>query len=335
MPYSYPNNVPRVALHWTDEEKKKCTAAANAVLQDGGSEQDAIFACIHNAGKGKKKGTETMKSKLYKVNGEVVSLKDMAVAWLEKEDREALRAAQQARSKKYGIAVLQEGSNLTMPKSLESLGATEGDLADPVNYKYPVWLTNSVEEVTGNPTKLGMVRNALVRFEQFGDAYSGGGAAKVRARIEQARKKFKIGEYSQPDAAKKDDDVEKNIVDFEVPILKQVEEKQIVYGAVLIPGKADLQGDTMNEEDVEAAAHKFMIKSRLIDLQHQETLEQSQARPVESYLLPEAMKLGSQDLPKGTWILAAHIPDKTIWNSVKKGELNAFSIKGVGKRKPV
>jgi len=54
MPYSYPNNIPKVAKNWAPSEQKKCVSAANAALKEGKSEQDAIFACIHAAGKGKK-----------------------------------------------------------------------------------------------------------------------------------------------------------------------------------------------------------------------------------------------------------------------------------------
>lgn len=50
MPWSV-DNPPAVAQNWTDAEKRKCIEAANAVLQDGGSDEDAIFACIHAAGK--------------------------------------------------------------------------------------------------------------------------------------------------------------------------------------------------------------------------------------------------------------------------------------------
>jgi len=42
---------PGPALNWSQEEKEKCVAAANAVIADGGSDQDAIFACIHAAGR--------------------------------------------------------------------------------------------------------------------------------------------------------------------------------------------------------------------------------------------------------------------------------------------
>ena len=52
MPWTV-DDPPRPAKNWTKEEKEKCVAAANAVLREGGSDQDAIFACIHNAGKTK------------------------------------------------------------------------------------------------------------------------------------------------------------------------------------------------------------------------------------------------------------------------------------------
>lgn len=55
MPYSA-DNVPKPAKNWSKAAQKKCIAAANAVLRDGGSEQDAIFACIHAAGKTKHPG---------------------------------------------------------------------------------------------------------------------------------------------------------------------------------------------------------------------------------------------------------------------------------------
>ena len=51
MPWSK-DNPPSVAKNWTAEEQEKCIEAANAVLREGGSEQDAIRACIRNAGNG-------------------------------------------------------------------------------------------------------------------------------------------------------------------------------------------------------------------------------------------------------------------------------------------
>lgn len=52
MPWTV-ESPPSCAKNWTDAEKKKCVAAGNARLRDGGSDEDAIFACIHAAGKSK------------------------------------------------------------------------------------------------------------------------------------------------------------------------------------------------------------------------------------------------------------------------------------------
>lgn len=55
MPYRYPDNIPAVAKNWTKPQQRKCIAAANAVLSSGKSEREAIFACIHAAGKTRQK----------------------------------------------------------------------------------------------------------------------------------------------------------------------------------------------------------------------------------------------------------------------------------------
>lgn len=53
MPYTKDNPL-RPAKNWTTDEQSKCISAANAVLDKGGSDEDAIYSCIHAAGKSKK-----------------------------------------------------------------------------------------------------------------------------------------------------------------------------------------------------------------------------------------------------------------------------------------
>lgn len=53
MPWTV-SDPPPPAQNWSEEERRKCVLAANAVLREGGSEQDAIFACIHAAGRGER-----------------------------------------------------------------------------------------------------------------------------------------------------------------------------------------------------------------------------------------------------------------------------------------
>jgi len=52
MPWTV-SNPPAVAKNWTDAEQAKCVSAANATLASGGSDSDAIHACIAAAGKSK------------------------------------------------------------------------------------------------------------------------------------------------------------------------------------------------------------------------------------------------------------------------------------------
>jgi hypothetical protein len=53
MPWTY-DNPPSVAENWTEDEIRACVDAANAVLTDGGTDEEAIYACIHAAGKEQK-----------------------------------------------------------------------------------------------------------------------------------------------------------------------------------------------------------------------------------------------------------------------------------------
>lgn len=56
MPWKFPDNVPKVAKNWTEEQQKRCIKVGNAVLRKKGTEQAAIFACIKAAGKTKHPG---------------------------------------------------------------------------------------------------------------------------------------------------------------------------------------------------------------------------------------------------------------------------------------
>lgn len=82
MPYSFPDNIPRPALNWTEAEQKKCIAAANAVLSDNGSEQDAIYACIHAAGKTENPGGEGKAVKIASETDRYVEIEGLAIPYI-------------------------------------------------------------------------------------------------------------------------------------------------------------------------------------------------------------------------------------------------------------
>lgn len=62
MPWTV-DDPPPCAKKWTDEEKRKCVKAANDELAGGGTDEEAVFACIAAAGKSKK--GKSMDEQLY------------------------------------------------------------------------------------------------------------------------------------------------------------------------------------------------------------------------------------------------------------------------------
>lgn len=119
----------------------------------------------------------------------------------------------------------------------------------------------------------------------------------------------------------------------EFPIIKADKDKQIVYGVVLTPDEVDAQEDYMTADDIEKAAHHFLIESRTVGSQHERP---AQASVVESYIAPQDMEwdgqYGPQTVKKGAWVLGVKINDKKEWNKVLDGEYQAFSVGGFGVR---
>ena len=113
------------------------------------------------------------------------------------------------------------------------------------------------------------------------------------------------------------------------------DERRLAYGVVLKPDVVDAQGDVMTTDEIEKAAHAFFVNSRIMDLQHREDLPSDRAVPVESYIAPQDMVVGGRNVAKGSWVMVTHIPDEAIWTQIKKGQIMAYSIRGLGKRTPV
>jgi hypothetical protein len=127
-----------------------------------------------------------------------------------------------------------------------------------------------------------------------------------------------------------------------VRVSKSIDDKQIVYGVVLDPYVVDLQGDWIPPADIEATAHDFVEKSRVIGFEHftkaDATLVESSIEP---YPTPEDYQAAMQNLPhkvsrrkfgsdvvnSGAWLAGVKLSDG-LWDMHKQGKLNAFSIGG-------
>lgn len=120
----------------------------------------------------------------------------------------------------------------------------------------------------------------------------------------------------------------------EIPIVKADPKLNVVWGVVLEPETTDSQGDIYDAGEIRKAAHGYMERFQNVGLQHKRLINHK-VRVVESYLAPVDMKIGKAAIKQGTWMIAVHVLDKTIWKQVETGELTGFSIGGSAIRKPI
>lgn len=125
------------------------------------------------------------------------------------------------------------------------------------------------------------------------------------------------------------------LIEREAAIQKVDEARQIVWGIVYEPDVVDTQGDFAKADEIEKACHQFLKDYNQIGKMHESVLSRQQAVTVESYIAPIDFVIGTSTVKKGSWVMAVHIPDEDIWAQIKSGEIAAFSMGGVGKRRDV
>ena len=139
------------------------------------------------------------------------------------------------------------------------------------------------------------------------------------------------------------------VVDKCVPICKADSAKQIVYGVVLDPYEVDAQGDWTSPAQVEETAHRWMLESRTIGLEHSGPAD---AYPVETWIqqypseedYAKAIRgeehrafltpFGKTKVRSGAWIVGTKLGPKE-WEAYKAGDLDAYSIGAMAYRTPI
>lgn len=115
------------------------------------------------------------------------------------------------------------------------------------------------------------------------------------------------------------------------PVLKLDTEEQIVMGVVYAPGLPDSHGDFMTAVEIKKSCHDFMKRGDMhaVDIMHDNIRYGCEI--VECFIV----RAGDPDFPiEGSWVAAVHCPDP-IWERVKKGELNGFSMEAIAFRETV
>jgi len=111
-----------------------------------------------------------------------------------------------------------------------------------------------------------------------------------------------------------------------VKIQKADEEQRMVYGEVYSPLKPDVHGEYMDAEAIRKMAYNFMRELKLasVDTQHENVLTPG-VHVVESFI---ARDDDATFIP-GSWVVGVHVDDDALWEKVKKGELNGFSVEAL------
>lgn len=95
----------------------------------------------------------------------------------------------------------------------------------------------------------------------------------------------------------------------------------------------DKQGDVIEEATLLKAAHRFVLDVRAGKVMHR---GRRVADLVDSLVFTrDIQKALGIDLHKVGWFGTMKVRDDAVWERIKSGELNAFSIGGTGRRRPV
>lgn len=113
-----------------------------------------------------------------------------------------------------------------------------------------------------------------------------------------------------------------------VPIKKFDSAKQLVYGEVYIPMVLDSDNDFKTAETIERDAHRFLSSGNVNKIDTNHDLNTNGSFVVESFIA----RKGDPDFIEGSWVMGVHIVDPELWQEVVKGELNGFSLYGVGQK---
>ena len=119
------------------------------------------------------------------------------------------------------------------------------------------------------------------------------------------------------------------------------EEEQIVIGPAMIPNKLILRKDELgnpfhvyfSEDTIKKIAKKFFETNNHnnTDVNHDDDVT-TQNTLLESWIVEDPEKDKSSlygfNVPKGTWMVSYKINDDEVWQKIKAGELNGFSVTG-------
>jgi len=124
-------------------------------------------------------------------------------------------------------------------------------------------------------------------------------------------------------------DFSKRSVDVSI-ISKSDDDERIILGVVYAPDEEDTQGDSATVEEIKKAAYSFMESGQKYCVMHNGV--RVDLCVLENYLAPVDFTVetaeGTENITKGTWMLASRVPAGELWADVKSGALTGYSMGG-------
>lgn len=119
------------------------------------------------------------------------------------------------------------------------------------------------------------------------------------------------------------------------------EEEQIFTGPALVPDKLIYRISPKGEEyyvffstdTVKEIAQRYLINHKQNNVNLEHSIPVDNISIVESWIVKDSNKdkacaLGYKDIPVGTWMISMKVQDKSLWEELKNGDFNGFSIEG-------
>lgn len=114
------------------------------------------------------------------------------------------------------------------------------------------------------------------------------------------------------------------------PLVCLDDEKRLIYAVAMEPDVEDAHGEATTLEEVEAAAHAFMLGERGVNVDHKGA--NVPAEIVENWVQQGDATIGGEKVRSGSWVVAIHVTDDALWARAKAGEFGGVSVEGMAQR---
>jgi hypothetical protein len=126
------------------------------------------------------------------------------------------------------------------------------------------------------------------------------------------------------------------------------EDKRIISGCLMLADtpiyrRDDSYGEyyvSFSKDTIVKIAQKFFKKGYQsnINLEHSPSMQVQGVTMFESFISDSSRGIapmkGFEDAPEGSWFGSMYVENKDVWNEVKNGTFNGFSIEGIFNYKP-